>query len=251
LDCALFSDLSWYGPDTLHSLRSLMLFEAEDKRERQYLSGLLNSGRLAELREELNFGLPDTPQPVAVAILPRSPATPATVSRRIKLSPISLAGAPVQVLDAAADLMNGLGVARPALSVRNTSQKTVVTVNVALLVRDEHAGEFVAAILPERTNLQPGQEAQIQDAMSFQLSKRTGAPLTGAPLMVQGVSPLVTAVEFADGSVWIPDHEEVARATADPALRRVLARSPEQQRLAALFRRDGINAVAAELRKVE
>ncbi len=59
LDCALFSDLSAYGPDNLRSRRMLMVYELEARRDRRYLATLLQAGRLAELREELNFGLQD------------------------------------------------------------------------------------------------------------------------------------------------------------------------------------------------
>ncbi len=39
LDCALFSDLSSYGPDKLNSRRALMVYELEARRDRRYLAG--------------------------------------------------------------------------------------------------------------------------------------------------------------------------------------------------------------------
>src|SRR5581483_2708762 len=59
LDCALFNDFSYYGSDSLNSRRALMVFELEARRDRKYLASLLQTGRLAQLREELNFGLQD------------------------------------------------------------------------------------------------------------------------------------------------------------------------------------------------
>src|SRR5579884_3562515 len=68
LDCALFSDLTAYGPDTLGSHRALMVYELEARRDRQYVAYLLATGQLAELRRELNFGLqPHTARPGAAA----------------------------------------------------------------------------------------------------------------------------------------------------------------------------------------
>src|SRR2546421_8611615 len=63
LDCALFSDLSYYGPDKLDSRRALTVYELEARRDRRYLAGLLETGKLAQLREELNFGLQDLRPP--------------------------------------------------------------------------------------------------------------------------------------------------------------------------------------------
>jgi hypothetical protein len=240
LDSVLFEDLSSYGPDTLHSLQALLRYEAENRRERQYLSSLLRAGQLADLREELNFGLPDTPQGLGVAISPAE-----TTSRKIELASLSFPDAPVQVLAAYAEL-NGSEIAGPQLSIRNASKKAVIGVTVSLLARDEHGSDFVAGTLPERTGMVPGQDGSLYIPATLRLSRPKGTP----PI-VRSVSPIVTAVEFADGSLWIPQRAEIQRATADPVVRRLLAESPEQQRLASLFRREGVSAVAAELRRLE
>jgi hypothetical protein len=52
-------------------------------------------------------------------------------------------------------------------------------------------------------------------------------------------------VEFADGSVWIPSRA----ALSEPKLARLMAPSPEEQRLTELYRRKGLAAVVAELKK--
>src|SRR5438270_1639418 len=44
LDCALFADLSSYGPDQLRSRRALMVYELQARRDRRYMADLVRSG---------------------------------------------------------------------------------------------------------------------------------------------------------------------------------------------------------------
>ena len=75
IDCALFSDLKAYGPDKLDLKHTLLVYEMEARRDRQYLETLLDSGRLPELREELNFGNQDfAPRQLGLELL-RGPHT--------------------------------------------------------------------------------------------------------------------------------------------------------------------------------
>ncbi len=77
LDCALFNDLKAYGPDKLNSKRTLLVYEMEARRDRQFLTRLLDSGRLPELREELNFGNQDVdPAPIRFRASARSARHP-------------------------------------------------------------------------------------------------------------------------------------------------------------------------------
>jgi hypothetical protein len=55
----------------------------------------------------------------------------------------------------------------------------------------------------------------------------------------------VTQVEFADGKVWVPNRKNLE----NPFLAKVLAPSIEEERLASLYVRKGVDAVAEELRK--
>jgi hypothetical protein len=55
----------------------------------------------------------------------------------------------------------------------------------------------------------------------------------------------VTQVEFADGKVWVPNRQNLER----PFLAKVLAPSIEEERLASLYVRKGVDAVAEELKK--
>jgi hypothetical protein len=247
LDGVLFADGSSYGPDTLHSLRTLSRAEAENRHERQYLTSLLRAGRLADIRQELNFGLPDTPLSLAVSVLPTvsSASSGEGGAKRIKLTSLPVPNAPAEAVGGEADLLND-GLSAPAVVLRNVSAKTILSASIAFLVRDEQANEFVAADLPEQTGILPGKQTKIQESGFVRLSRTKGPPLE-----IRAVAVLVTSVEFADGTVWVPDRAEIDAATANPELRRLLSDSPERQRLAGIFRRDGINAVTAELRKLE
>ena len=60
----------------------------------------------------------------------------------------------------------------------------------------------------------------------------------------------VNDVEFADGSLWIPSRADIEAATQNVALRRELATSPEEQRLAKIYRRDGTAGLKKELKRV-
>ena len=88
--------------------------------------------------------------------------------------------------------------------------------------------------------LGPGQKSQVLEEATLKFSRRMGQPLA-----IEGLSGFVSQVEFADGDFWIPSRA----ALADPLLERVLAPSPEEQRLTGLYRRRGLVALVNELRK--
>ena len=55
----------------------------------------------------------------------------------------------------------------------------------------------------------------------------------------------ISQVEFTDGKVWVPSRQDLV----DAALLKVLAPSPEEQRLADLYRKKGLTALVEELKK--
>src|ERR1700751_3394372 len=70
LDCALFSDLTAYGPDKLNSRRALLVYELQARRDRRYMASLLASQNWPRVREELDFGLQDLhPQQLGLELL--------------------------------------------------------------------------------------------------------------------------------------------------------------------------------------
>jgi hypothetical protein len=57
----------------------------------------------------------------------------------------------------------------------------------------------------------------------------------------------VTQVEYADGTVWVPNRASLAEAN----LLGVMAPSPEEQRLSEMYRRKGLNALVEELNRFQ
>jgi hypothetical protein len=55
----------------------------------------------------------------------------------------------------------------------------------------------------------------------------------------------VSQVQFADGSIWMPNRYQASTPSAIRSLRL----SPEQQRLASLYAREGLDAVVKDLQE--
>jgi hypothetical protein len=244
LDCALFGDLSSYGPDKLHSRRALLVFALEAKRDRRYLAKLLDEGRLPELREELNFGLQDlNPQQLGLELL-RLPSLDSRDEKALSVSPVSFRSSPVQPLRGAAQVA-GNEVRGPRIEVQNISRKAVRSVGMGWIVRDERGREFVAGSAPSALDLAPVATASMVEPGTLRFSRPTGQPM-----MIGGLMAFVNDVEFADGKLWIPSRADIEEATSDPVLRRELASSPEQQRLTEIYRKKGMSGLSEELRRL-
>ncbi|MBV9082733.1 MAG: hypothetical protein JOZ62_08670 [Acidobacteriaceae bacterium] len=243
LDCALFSDLTYYGPDKLSSRRILTVYELEARRDRRYLAALLRSGRISELRQELNFGLPELqPQDFGLELLRENAARSRQPSMQVHA--VSFPSSPVQSLGGAAKV-SGNEVREPEIEVRNSSQKTVRSIDMGWIVRDERGRDFVAGSMPASLQLAPVQIGKVIEPGTLRFSR-----LKGPPLLIEDLVTFISDVEFSDGQLWIPSRSDIDEATTDPTLRRALANSPEQQRLAEVFRRRGIAALVNELKTV-
>jgi hypothetical protein len=243
LDCALFSDLSSYGPDKLSSRRALIVYELEARRDRRYMANLLQTGRVAELREELNFGLQDfSPQQLGLELL-RDPRTSVRREQAVSVGAVAFASSPVQPMGGAAHVY-GNEVRAPHVELKNLSQKTVRVLDMGWIVRDERGRDFVAGSVPASMQLGPVQTGTMTEAGTLRFSHPTGQPM-----MIGALMAFVNDVEFVDGKLWIPSRSDIDEATSDPVLRRALLTSPEQQRLADIYRRKGITGLAEELKK--
>jgi hypothetical protein len=244
LDCALFSDLKAYGPDRLNSLRTLMVYELEARRDRQFLLRLLDGGQLAELREELNFGIQDFfPRQLGLELL-RGPRATGVREQELAVSPVNFPKAPVQPLSGAARVA-GNEVRAPHVDVRNFSKQHVLSVAMGWIVRDERGTDFVAGALTSHSPIGPVQTSSISESGTLRFSRPTGEPMVIDRLMA-----FVSDVQFADGSLWIPSRDDIDAATQDQTLRRELATSPEEQRLASIYRRDGMGGLKRELKRL-
>ena len=139
----------------------------------------------------------------------------------------------------------GNEVRAPQIEIKNTSQKTVRSIDMGWIVRDERGRDFVAGSVPAALNLGPVQTRSMTESGTLRFSHPAGQPMT-----IEGLTAFVNDVEFSDGKLWIPSRVDIEEATSDPVLRRALATSPEQQRLAEIYRRKSINGLAQELKRV-
>lgn len=244
LDCALFSDLSAYGPDKLRSRRTLIVYELEARRDRRYLAALMASGNLAELREELNFGLQDlNPSQLGLELL-RNFRPQDARKQAVSVSAVHFASSPLRALSGNAQI-SGNEVRSSHIEVRNVSTRAIKEFEVGWIVRDERGRDFMAGSVPSSLQLAPVETASMNQPAILRFSRPTGQPM-----IVDSLVAFVSDVEFADGKLWIPSRVDIDQATSDPLLRRALASSPEQQRLADIYRHKGMGGLQDELKRL-
>jgi len=243
LDCALFSDLTAYGPDQLHARRVLMVYELEARREREYLAQLLHNQEWAKLRDELNFGLPDAaPRSLGLEFI-RGPLSSVLSAKAFAVSPVIFSGAPVQPIGGSAQVV-GNEVRSPYVELRRMSNRGVRTLELGWIVRDDHDRDFVGGSIPVTLSTETVQSVKITDSAALRFSNGIGQPM-----VIGALRAFVNDVEFTDGKVWIPSRTDIDEATNDPVLRHELANSPEQQRLAKIYRLKGTVGLAEELKR--
>jgi hypothetical protein len=236
LDGILFDDLTFYGPDKLLSRRSMMVWELEARRDRQYFRALLDqSGREGLQKAMLASLTRDADRPQFGVQMVRGRATNTDGERDLQFAFLRFPDAPVEPMDGVARIA-GNEARAPKLVVRNRSARVVRHLEMGWIVRDQQGREFMAASLPYDMRLPPRSSSQILQDASLRFDPRTS---------VEGMTGYVASVEFADGSMWIPSRAELD----DPVLRRVVAASPEEQRLVQIYRKRGLNAVIEELKK--
>jgi hypothetical protein len=236
LDGVLFDDLNFYGPDTLHSRRTLTIWELEARRDRKHFKNLLESRGPKALQDAMLFALArqaDRPQPGVQMV--RGRATNVDADRQVQFAFLELADSPVQGLDGAAQV-SGNEARAPRFEVRNRSGRAVRYLEVGWIVKDQQGREFLAASLPADVSLAPSQSGQVAQDAALRFRDR---------LEIQSMTGFVSSVEFADGAYWIP-----SRAALDSArLRDIAAPSPEEQRLTQIYRKKGLAGLVEELKK--
>lgn len=242
LDGVLFADLSFYGPDKLKLQRNMKLWELEARRDRRYFQALLENNGQNRLREEfvkvLDRQAKSARSGAQLARVGR--ATAAEPEREMAIAFLDMPDSPVRAEDGYVKV-SGPEVRTSQLSVANRGRQAVRTVEVGWLVRDQHGREFAAGAIPSELNLGPYQRSRLLPPVAFQFMQHNGQPI--APDSITGY---ISSVEFSDGSVWVPKRESLSR---DVRLRSVLPPSPEEQRLAELYRTKGLQAVVEELKK--
>lgn len=243
LDCVLFDDLSSYGPDKIRSRHNLMVYEIEARRDRDYFRRLIETGQLAKLQRELNFGLPDMRAPELGFELLTDVRDPRTQGRAVPVSVVPFPDAPAIVMNGAATVYNN-EVVVPQLDLRNRTKKRLETIEIGWIFRDNSGHGYIAGSLPANVQMGPVERTTIPRPAVLRFSHPSGHAM-----VVDGLSAFVSNVQFSDGVVWVPSRTDIANANLEPALKRAMASSPEQQRLVQIYRRKGIDALAAELKK--
>ena len=243
LDCVLFDDLSSYGPDNLRSKRNLLVYELEARRDRQYFRKLIEDGQTAKLREEMNFGLPDVRVPQLAFELLHNVADNDHRSRPVTVSFVAFPHSTVEVMNGAAEVYRN-ELHMPHVDVRNRTSKTLQSIEVGWILQGDGGRNFVAGSLPKQVEIGPIQQGTVQESGVLRFSHPSGRPVT-----VDGVMAFIGSVQFNDGNLWIPSRTDISDAELDPALKRAIANSPEQQRLLQIYRRQGLAGLTLELQR--
>jgi hypothetical protein len=245
LDGVLFEDLSFYGPNRLNSRRAMTVWELEAQRDRRYFKSILEAHGPEALRQEALATLArlsDRPQ-LDVQVIPRGRSTVSTAQERsIQFAFLELPGAPLEPVSGMARVAAGEARA-PRIRVVNRSTRPIRYFEIGWIIRDRQGREFLAGSVPASDSglrLAPGASGEIAEGAALRFARGAGQPVE-----IDGMTGFVSQVEFADGSIWIPSRP----ALDTPHFRAVLAPSPEQQRLADLYRKKGLAALVAELKR--
>jgi hypothetical protein len=197
-----------------------------------------------QLREELNFGLPESTPPRLGLEFLRDPQMAGAREQPVVVNPLTFRGAPVQPIGGSAQVV-GNEVRSPHVEVRNVSQKPVRSVELGWIVRDDRGRDFMAGSVPA---FMP--EGAIQTVKMTESGALRFSSSSGQPMIIGALRAFINNVEFTDGKLWIPSLSDIDGATTDPILRHEIASSPEQQRLAKLYRQKGTAGLAEELKRL-
>ncbi len=246
LDGVLFEGLAFYGPNKLNSRRNMTFWETENQRDRRYFKQVLAARGLAGLQDEMVGSLArqkDRPGvDVQVSRAGRAVGSAAAPERIQQFAFLRLPDAPVQPTSGYAEIAGNE--ARDArIHIVNSSQKAVRYVEIGWLVKDRDGREYMAGSVPAAEAdlyLPAGRTGELLQDTSLRFLHAPGVPLD-----VQSMSGFVSQVEFSDGKVWVPSREELDKAN----LNKLIPPSPEEQRLADLYRKKGIQALLKDLNR--
>lgn len=250
LDGVLFHDLSFYGPNRLNSRRSMTVWETEAQRDRTHFRSVLAALGPEGLRREMLDSLArQASRPRLDVQVARNGRSVSSAASSVNSGPEHLAefaflkfpDAPVQPVDGWAEIA-GNEARAPRIHVVNRSSRPVRYVEIGWIVRDRQGREFLAASVPASDRdmlLPPGRTGRVLQDTALRFSQPAGEPL-----IIDGMTGFVSQVEYDNGTVWIPNRASLQNAL----LLRLLAPSPEEQRLTDLYRKKGLPALIEELK---
>lgn len=238
LDGILFDDLNFYGPDILHSRRTMTVWELEARRDRQYFKKLLETAGGTGLRDamvECVARQSESNPPAGGMQVVRGRATNSDPEREVSFAFLHFPNAPVETGDGMVRIAGDEAHA-PRVDVKNRSTRPIRYLEIGWILKDQDGHEFLAASMPADVSLAPGKSAQVGEDASMKFTKRTA---------IQSMTGFVSSVGFTDGTYWIPDRG----ALNDPKLRHAVSPSPEEQRLTGIYLRRGLPGLIDELKK--
>jgi hypothetical protein len=248
LDGVLFQNLSFFGPDKLHSQRTLTAWEMEAQRDREHLKRVLAQAGSEGVRRamlEIQSREDDRPK-LDVRLVRRRTLSGAGVAaaglHNEQFAFLHFPNAPVDPVNGWAELSARGDVAQAAhIEVHNRSSKPVRYVELGWLVSDQNQEYMAASVPPSGPELllRPNETARVDQDTELSFARN------GEPLSVHKMTGFVSQVEFTDGKVWVPSREDLE----SKALLGVLAPSAEEQRLADMYGKKGLTAVIEELKK--
>jgi hypothetical protein len=249
LDGVLYQDLSFYGPDRLHSKRFLTARELEAQRDREHFKRVLAQAGKEGLRQEILQSAARQQRqeaaPLSVRVVRSGPAVTSAAlppEHPVKFALLQFPDSPVTPIEGSAQIA-GNEARTPHIDVVNKSGKPVKYVELGWVLSDSSGRQSMAATLPSAERdlyLPPGQKASVLQETTLRLFSNNGQPAS-----VQNMTGFVSQVEFTDGKVWVPNRQNLA----DPILRQVVAPSAEEQRLSTLYIKQGIEGLIEELKK--
>jgi hypothetical protein len=242
LDGVLFEDLSFFGPNSLQSRRTLTAWEMEARRDRQRLRMILAKGGEDGLRQEILERLAKSDrQPHWDVKVARGPAAlPSGESVQLAFS--KQADWPVEGIPAKA-IRNGNEIRLPEITVSSKTDRHVRFVEYTLMARDKSGRMMAAGTLPSPVALRPQERAALRSNVAIELRQAEGQQ----PVAVESLTGVLSQVEFSNGEVWIP-----SRAGLDQlGLGETMPVSLEMQRLSGIYQRKGAQALIEELKKFD
>lgn len=234
LDGVLFDDLSFYGPDILHSRRTMTVWELEARRDRQYYKKLLETAGRDGLQKEIIDSLARQGAQTQPGVqMVRGRATNADPERELAFAFLQIPDAPVEPTSGTAKI-SGNEAHAPHFEVRNRSDRQVRYLEIGWIVKDQQGREFLAASMPADVSVAPGRAGQVVEDAGLRFNNP-----------VASISAFVSSVGFTDGSYWIPTRTSLN----DARLRKIVAPSPEEQRLTQIYLKKGLPGLIEELKK--
>jgi hypothetical protein len=249
LDGVLFADLTFTGDNTLNSRRLLSALELEIQQDRTHVRELLRAGGKEALAQELRGILARKEQSPRVDLqwARRSRTTTLPASEPVQFAFLHVPDSPLRPIEGTVRIAANEAL-EPVIRVQNRSGREVRYAEIGWIIRDLEGREFYAGTLPASpANFEgkPSGETLVRQegVLRFTEKRDVAGRAQDVPVRLGEMVGFVSQVQFADGSIWMPNRYQAST----PAAIRNLRLSPEQQRLASLYAREGLEAVIKDL----